>query len=193
MRVIAFLALAIFALVPSVHASGVTVFETLKAHCGKAFSGKIVRDTEQSETWSAAHLVLHVRDCSDTELRMPLHLSDNRSRILVLTKLNSGKMRFKHDHRHEDGSSDPVTMYGGDSLELNAPAQTFPVDEESVALFLANGLEASVQNVWHLQVGEGVLRYRLTRPSGRDFMMEFDLSTPVDVPPPAWDRKAGHN
>ncbi len=175
----------------SAHADG--VFEVLQAHCGQAFEGQVSRGAAD-DPWRQARLVMHVRDCSDSELRVPLAFNDDRSRIWVITRMESG-VRLKHDHRHADGSEDAVTWYGGMSAAPDgAPGDAeinFPVDAESVALFEREGLNASTQNTWQLSVAGGMLNYRLMRPGGRDFMVSFDLTAPVEVPPAAWDKTEG--
>ena len=97
-------------------------------------------------------------------------------------------LRLKHDHRHADGSPDPVTMYGGESRSAGtAVRQEFPVDAESVALFEREGLEASVTNTWAMEIEPGKrFLYELSRPGGRLFQVEFDLANPVDLPPAPW-------
>lgn len=166
------------------------VYEVLRSQCGKAFAGQVTRGAAD-DPWRSARLVIHVRDCSDTELRVPLHFNDDASRIWVITRTENG-LRLKHDHRHEDGSADAVTWYGGTSiLPDGAPGDRqidFPVDGESIALFEKEGLTASVNNTWQLSVAGGMLNYRLMRPTGRDFMFSFDLTKPVDTPPAAWDQ-----
>lgn len=170
-----------------VTASGNTVWETLQTHCGKAFEGKVTKDTENSDTWGSARLVMHIRDCSASEIKVPLHMDENRSRVWIISKLDGGKMRLKHDHWHAAGVPDVVTMYGGTSEEPATNWIEFPVDGESISMFKEQGLTASVTNSWHLGVDKGNFYYRLTRPSGREFEIEFDLSAPVEVPPFAWD------
>ena len=169
-------------------ASADGVFETLKANCGKAFKGEVARGA-QNDAWRKATIIMHVRDCSSEQIKVPLHVDDNHSRVWIFSKTENG-LRLKHDHRHADGHSDTVTMYGGDSREGDGhngdPEIAFPADAESIALFNANKLEAAVTNVWHVAVKDGKFSYRLTRPN-RDFMIEFDLSKPVATPPNAWD------
>jgi len=163
------------------------VFDDLKDLCGKAFEGRVVEDSSRSDDWSKNRIVMHIRDCSDGQVKVPLHVGDNRSRVWIITKLPDGNMQLKHDHRHEDGTSDTVTMYGGHTRVIASVSNLdFPVDAESIESFKANGLEASVTNVWQMRIGEGTFHYRLTRP-GRAFEIEFDLTNPVPVPPPAWD------
>jgi hypothetical protein len=96
-------------------------------------------------------------------------------------------VRLKHDHRHEDGTPDAVTMYGGDTAAVGTSTrQEFPVDAESIALFETQGLTASVTNIWAMEIEPGArFVYELARP-GRLFRVEFDLTTPVAVPPAPW-------
>ena len=99
----------------------------LQALCGQAFIGKIVESTSAADTQFAGKtLVMHVRACSKDELRIPFSVGDNRSRTWVITRTASG-LRLKHDHRHEDGSEDKITEYGGDSRGAGtATRQEFP-------------------------------------------------------------------
>src|SRR5690606_12921813 len=89
----------------------------LASHCGQALEGRVVanaRRPAEPDAFEAERLVMHVRGCDDParELRVPFHVGDDRSRTWVLTRVGPG-LRLKHDHRHEDGSDDAVTMYGG--------------------------------------------------------------------------------
>ena len=112
----------------------------------------------------------------------------------VELKARARGLRLKHDHRHQDGTPDAVTMYGGDSPGAGtAGRQEFPVDAESVEMFRREGLDASVANTWAMEIEPDTrFLYELARPDGRLFQVEFDLSTPVAPPPPPWgDDKAG--
>jgi hypothetical protein len=65
--------------------------------------------------------------------------------------------------------------------------QQFPVDAASVAMFSAEGMAASLQNTWAMEVEPGRrFLYELSRPDGRLFQVEFDLSRPITPPPPPW-------
>lgn len=164
----------------------------LARHCGQAFEGRIVANLPVPATpdaFEGQRLVMHVRGCDDPakEIRVPFHVGADHSRTWVLTRIASG-LRLKHDHRHEDGSPDAVTMYGGDT---DAPGtvvrQAFPVDAASIAMFEREGLAASVTNTWAMEVEPGRrFLYELTRPGGREFKVEFDLTHPVDLPPAPW-------
>ena len=160
-------------------------FASLSELCGQAFNGKLVSTDEADAAFGEQSMVMHVRECSDTEIRVPFHVGEDRSRTWVITRQDAG-LRLKHDHRHEDGSEDAVTQYGGDTSEAGTTTrQSFPVDAFSIAMFEREGLTASVVNVWSVEVSEGLFAYELTRP-GRLFRVEFDTSTPVTSPPAPW-------
>ena len=164
----------------------------LAQHCGKAYAGRIVSNEPKPATPDAFEgkpLVMHVRGCDApaSRIEVPFHVGDDHSRTWVLTRTDSG-LRLKHDHRHEDGSPDAVTLYGGDTADAGtAVRQEFPVDAESIAMFEREGLNASVTNTWAMEIvpGERFL-YELSRPNGRLFVVEFDLSRPVALPPAPW-------
>jgi hypothetical protein len=162
-------------------------------HCGQAFGGRIVANepANPDDPFAGKTLVMHVRECREGELRIPFHVGDDRSRTWVLTRTPTG-LRLKHDHRHEDGSPDDVTMYGGDTAAEGTPRrQEFPVDAESRALFERQGLKASVGNTWAMEIDpKERFVYELARP-GRLFRVEFDLTTPVPPPPPPWGAPGG--
>jgi hypothetical protein len=173
--------------------NGADLLDALRAHCGKAYAGRVVIDTPATpdSPFAGKPLIMHVRTCARDEIRIPLHVGDDRSRTWVLNARN--RLRLKHDHRHADGTPDAVTMYGGD---LAPAAMTtvvdgrrrveFPVDAESIASFEANGRSASVRNTWAIEWSEDRFVYELSRPDGRLFRIEFDLTAPVPAPPPPW-------
>ena len=159
-------------------------------HCGQAFAGTIIADEPPpsgDDPFQGKSLVMHVRECSDNEIRIPFHVGDDHSRTWILTRTANG-LRLKHDHRHEDGTDDAVTMYGGDTASQGtAVRQEFPVDVESIRMFEAEGLTASVVNVWAMEIEPGQrFLYELARPGGRLFRVQFDLTTPVALPPTPW-------
>jgi hypothetical protein len=161
----------------------------LREHCGQAFAGslQVNEPPDSSDPFATQSLVMHVRECGENELRIPFHVGTDRSRTWVLTRTGSG-LRLKHDHRHEDGSPDKVTMYGGDTVAAGTPGrQEFPVDQESQSLFQSEGLTPSLDNVWAMEVEPGQrFVYELSRPSGRRLRVAFDLSQPIPAPPPPW-------
>lgn len=160
-------------------------FTQLAAHCGKAFAGKVVSKDSADAAFRDKSLVMHVRECSDTELKIPFHVGDDHSRTWVITKTTQG-LRLKHDHRHQDGTEDKVTMYGGDTASIGtSQKQSFPIDKESIDNFMQNGLTQSVTNVWHIEVTPNTFSYLLTR-EARHFQVDFDLTQPQPLPPVPW-------
>ena len=165
----------------------------LAGHCGQAFAGKVRVDVPKSpdDAFAGKPLVMHVRECREGEVRIPFHVGGDRSRTWVITRTATG-LRLKHDHRHEDGSPDASTMYGGDTTQAGtAVRQSFPVDAESIALFGRLGMPASVTNTWAIEIVPGQqFVYELSRPGGRLFQVEFDLTRPVPPPPAPWGAPA---
>lgn len=161
----------------------------IAALCGQAFAGRLVTSDPADAEMAGKPLVMHVAGCGPDVARIPFHVGEDRSRTWVISSLPGG-LQLKHDHRHEDGTPDAVTMYGGRTAGPgNAARQEFPVDAESVALFRATKLDRSVTNVWAIEVTERMFAYELRRPPGpaeRHFRVEFDLTRPVPAPPPPW-------
>ena len=177
-------------------------FAALSSHCGKAYAGRMVSSDAADADLAGSAMVMAVTECGPQRIAVPFHVQRadgtwDRSRTWLLTRTADG-LRLKHDHRHEDGSADAVTFYGGDtSGPGTARTQSFPVDAESIAMFRREGLTASVTNVWSVAVDPagtpgGRYAYELRRmvaggaPAERHFRVEFDLTKPVPLPPPAW-------
>ena len=106
--------------------------------CGQAFAGRVVANepTTADDPFEGQSLIMHVRSCEPRgQVLVPFHVGEDRSRTWILSRLG-GRVRLKHDHRHQDGTEDVLTMYGGDSAPGGtAVRQEFPVDEFSKELF----------------------------------------------------------
>lgn len=183
------LALAAFAALPGFASKPAAPADAFMARlaplCGKAFAGRVVTNDPADSAFAGKKLVMHVAACEPGRVRIPFHVGEDRSRTWVLTRTATG-VRLKHDHRHEDGTSDKLTMYGGDTNGPGTAArQEFPVDAESIALFRSLDAERSVTNVWAMEADGTRFAYELRRP-GRHFRVEFDLAKPVETPPLAW-------
>ncbi len=161
-------------------------FRSLASLCGKAFEGRIASPpVEADSAFAGKRLVMHVRRCTDGEIRIPFHVGEDRSRTWVITRTGPG-LRLKHDHRHSDGSEDKLTQYGGDTVAPGtAGRQEFPADAFSRALFVRENIPASTTNVWAMEADGRTFAYELRRP-GRFFRVEFDLTRPVAPPPAPW-------
>jgi len=164
-------------------------YSRLASLCGRAWEGRVVSTDPADASFVGQRLVMHVRQCTDEEIRIPFHVGDDRSRTWVISRTAAG-LRLKHDHRHQDGSSDALTMYGGDSRGVGTTVrQEFPADSESIAMFTAQGRAVSNSNVGAVEVGETIFAYELRRPPGpgqRYFRVEFDRGQRVAPPPPPW-------
>jgi hypothetical protein len=167
-------------------AADAALLQALQPYCGKAFAGKLISQSPEDAAMAEQALIVHVADCRNGEVRMPFHVGEDRSRTWVLRALPQG-LQLKHDHRHQDGSHDELTMYGGTSADpATALTQNFPADAYSKLMFQALGRTAAPANVWSFTLEPGhTLTYRLSRP-GREFAVAFDLTRPVALPPPAW-------
>lgn len=159
-------------------------FDAIAQHCGKAFEGKVVFDNDPSPAFDNT-LVMHVRKCTDTELQVPFHVGDDASRTWIITKTGSG-LSLKHDHRKPDGSDDPLTMYGGHTIDAGyAQVQSFPADQYSKELFVNTGIPQSIGNTWQMYIYPEKFTYRLIR-QGREFRVDFDLTKPIALPITPW-------
>ena len=162
-------------------------FENLSSLCGQgAFSGALVSTDDVDEGFREAELIVGPAVCSEDQIRLPLAVGDDRSRIWVISKLADG-YQLKHDHRHKDGTEDALTQYGGTAYGVGrADWQQFPVDEETRALFTREQIDVSNLNTWGMQIQPGAMfAYQMWRPE-RNFRIEFDLTEAVDAPPPPW-------
>jgi len=161
-------------------------FNKLSSYCGKAFAGKLTSFNKSDTKSFSGAAIMHVRSCSESETRVPFHVGEDHSRTWVITKTLTG-LRLKHDHRHQDGSEDKLTQYGGDTINAGSTTrQEFPADAFSKAMFERDGMKVSMENTWAVEINDNeIFAYELRRPN-RHFRLEFDLSKPVAIPPAPW-------
>jgi hypothetical protein len=154
-------------------------FSNLTAICGKSFSGKLVAGDASDADFAKADMRAHVRECSDSEIRIAFDVGEDRSRTWIISKVGEG-LRLKHRHLLKDGTVDPVSNYGGDTANAgSAMRQEFPVDDFSKQMFVNEGRTISTTNVWAFELRSAVkLTYELSRPN-RLFRVEFDLTKPL--------------
>ena len=90
-------------------------------------------------------LVAVIESCGDDEVRIPFLVGPDASRTWVLKPTAEG-LQLKHDHRHEDGTPDEVTLYGGVATDPGSPiSQSFPADS-----YTANLIPEAASNEWFL-------------------------------------------
>ena len=158
----------------------------LKKLCGKAYAGTVAAAPADDTTFKEKALVMHVRSCENDRIRIPFIVGVDRSRTWVLTR-KKGRIELRHDHRHLDGKSDAVTMYGGWTTSVGMPTrQMFPADEQTVKV-----IAAAATNVWWIDIVPGeYFTYNLRRMgSDRYFSIKFDLKTAVSPPDAPWGWK----
>jgi hypothetical protein len=168
---------------PGVSAEQQQFWAALTELCDNAYEGTVVEAPADDTTFAGRRLVMHVRSCDGDVIRIPFHVGEDRSRTWVITRTSDG-LRLKHDHRHEDGSEDEVTQYGGDTAGPgSAHVQEFPADA-----FTSELIPAAATNVWTVEVVPGEqFTYALRREgTDRRFRIEFDLTRTVDAPPAPW-------
>ena len=158
-------------------------WDTLKQHCGKAYQGEVTQGI--TDDFKNGALIMHVKSCEDGTIRIPFFVGENRSRTWVLT-LKNDRILLKHDHRHEDGTEDKVTQYGGMTTNSGqAGIQVFPADQQTVDM-----LPTAAGNVWWITIDKDFFTYNLRRiGSERVFTVKFNLANPVATPKAPWGWK----
>jgi hypothetical protein len=170
-----------------------TFWAELTKLCGKAFAGTVAEDTSSSPDFAGKALVMHVRSCQKNRIRIPFFVGDDRSRTWVLTR-KGRRIELKHDHRHEDGKPDKVTMYGGTSTnDGEAIRQFFPADVQTtkVVALPAGDAPSAAANIWWFEHIPGkTFSYNLRRLGrGRLFSVNFDITKEIPTPPAPWGWK----
>ncbi len=152
--------------------------------CGKSYAGKLVSSDEVDADMADKEMAMTV-NCTGKDIRIPFAVADNRSRTWVFSQTETG-LHLSHQHNHEDGSEDIVSQYGGDTAtDGTTTRQEFPADGFSIALFMLQDLEASMANVWAVEITSEIYAYELNR-EGRHFRVEFDLTKEINTPVIPW-------
>ena len=128
------------------------------------------------ESWADKDFVMHVTVCEDDRVYIPFHLDDDHSRTWMFLAGDKG-LRFRHDHRHEDGTPEDLTMYGGYADGTGTGyMQKFPADDYTVEL-----LEDVLNREWRVILAEDLstLEYQLLYHGEVVFAAEFDLTSPL--------------
>jgi len=157
-------------------------WNNLKEHCGKAYEGKL-DESIKNDDFSGKKLIMYVWECGDNSIKIPFYVGGDKSRTWVLT-LEGNRIKLKHDHRHEDGSEDAITQYGGISTNSGSSEfQFFPADEETALL-----IPAAASNVWWITLSEDSFSYNLKRLGSErpQFTVKFDLTKPIEIPGAPW-------
>lgn len=157
----------------------------LHTHCGEAFEGRLVTAAPGFDLLDGSErLIVHFRNCSDFETRLPFHIEEgpdawDRSRTWVFFNHGADGLELRHDHRHQDGSEEENTWYGGDAMKGGAYWQRFiyPPRTEEMGVFMG----------WRVEIHpDERFTYGTMRDEEWTFRVDFDLSRSVEPPPPPW-------
>ena len=157
---------------------------TMQAHCGNAYPGGLTLEPEGDEMLDGDELLIaHFRVCEEDRMEIPFHIETDdgwdRSRTWILTRHDDDRLEIRHDHRQPDGSDDEVTMYGGFTTGPgSAERQEFLSQERTE--------ETGMWRGWRLEVeADDRYTYGTVRDVNWSWRVDFDLSDPMDDPPPA--------
>ncbi len=161
-------------------------WNNLEKHCGKSYEGILTAGGKEGDGFTGKRLVMQVLSCEPNRIRIPFYVGDDKSRTWVLFKNEKNILKLKHDHRHEDGSEDKVTQYGGQATNVGFQnLQMFPADEET-----ANRISYASTNLWWITLDDKTFTYNLRRiGSDRVFTVTFDLTKPIEFNEKPWGWK----
>jgi len=147
-------------------------FENVRKLCEQRFEGATEFPQNADHPMVGKRLVMSVATCSETEIRIPLQVGEDKTRTWILTLSERGLL-LKHDHRHPDGTPDKETMYGGwAKAGGNSTEQSFPADAETAKL-----IPEAATNVWTLRIDRDnqQFAYALTRDGAPRYKAVFSL------------------
>ena len=156
-------------------------WKNLEKHCGKAYEGKLPEHITRDDI-AGIKLTMHVKSCSTNEIKIPFNVGDNYSRTWILTK-KDGIITLKHDHRHENGTSETITFYGGTNTNFGfKDFQMFPADQETATL-----IDYASTNIWWITLDDKTFSYNLQKAGSKTpFNVYFDLTKEIAIPPAPW-------
>jgi hypothetical protein len=148
-------------------------FAQLSELCGNTYVGKTLYPNIPTDSMVGVKLTINFQSCSESEIRVPFHVGEDKSRTWIISQTNKGLL-LKHDHRHKDGSPDEITMYGGYANDQGSLfSQSFQADEQTAQL-----IPAAKSNVWQISIDQETktLTYYLERNSKKRYKAIFELN-----------------
>lgn len=152
-------------------------FNKFKELQGMRFMGTETYIKPGVESWAHLELEMYVRECTDSVVYVPFRVGDNHSRTWMFVMEEGDKLRFRHDHRHPDGTEEDNNLYGGYATDQGTEfKQIFPADE-----FTYSTLERRRHNIWSAWFSEDMstFTYSLDVRGEHYITIEFDLTNPV--------------
>lgn len=150
--------------------------ENLREFCGESFIGRAIFPQDENHEFYGKPLIMSLTICDENQIHIPLQVGEDQSRTWILT-LEEDRLKLKHDHRHEDGSPEDLTMYGGYSTSEGTEwSQYFPADSETASM-----LPEASTNVWNMVIDkeDQTFEYILHRHDTLRFHAIFDISGPI--------------
>lgn len=152
-------------------------YQHLRDLCGMSFAGHQVYVQEGRESWEQEEMVITFSLCQDDVLHIPFGVGENTSRTWMFFN-EEGLLRFRHDHRHADGSPEDLTLYGGyaDVEASTSLRQVFPADAYTLEIH-----PRSQDAVWVVELSEDLstFSYQLHHRGALLFQADFDLNRPL--------------
>ncbi len=152
--------------------------KNIESHCGKSFYGKVLFPENPEAPFNAENSFMVFESCTEEGALTPFIPGNEMSGIWVLTVMEDSLI-FKHDNRHDDGTPDDITMYGGYADNTGtALMQNFPAGEETALM-----TPEAPTNVWTFQFNEDLteFHYILKRHNALRFHVVFDLASPREI------------
>lgn len=150
--------------------------DNLRNLCGQSFQGAQVYRSHHGESWADKKLIMHITVCEEDKVYIPFHVDEDHSRTWMFLSEN-GRLRFRHQHLHEDGTHEDDSMYGGYATDEGTEfVQYFPADDFTKEVIPGGG-----GNLWTVSMDEELTRlsYRLDRDGEKRFEIVFDLTKPL--------------
>lgn len=160
-----------------------TFFQQLAQMEGQAFLGMVCAAPEGDTVFAGKAIMLHVSALRNDSVFLHLHVGENRSRNWIVAR-STLSLELRHIHRHQDGTLDAITDYGGMTTNPGSGVvQFFPADDRTHQV-----IPTAAGSVWWMEfTSDRQFRYHLRRlGSERYFCLSFDLSSSIPIPPRAW-------
>ena len=145
-------------------------------YCGHTYSGKTTFiDLGENHELDGADLKMTLKECSDSEVRIPFIVNEDSSRTWIV-KMTQHGLHLSHDHRYPDGTQHDQNFYGGYADdEGTALLQYFPADHRTI-----EDRPQREINRWakEFDLENERYYYRLYLRDELRFEAEFDLSLP---------------
>lgn len=160
-----------------------TFFQHMAQLEGRAFRGMVCAAPEGDTTFTGKSIILHGSAFRNDSVFLHLLVGEDRSRNWIVVR-STHSLELRHIHRHQDGTLDAITDYGGMTTNPGTGVvQFFPADDRTHQVILA-----AAGNVWWMEfTSDHHFRYHLRRlGTERYFCLSFDLSSSIPIPPTAW-------